>query len=134
MQRAVRAVLVAMTAVALAACGGGTPSPAASIAGPAGSSGAAPCAPSNAAGSVAATVKDFAFAPEPVQAKVGDTVTWTNAGPTPHSAALDSFAVCATTTLNTGDAGSITFTAAGTYTYHCAIHPTRMKGTIVVSA
>ena len=134
MHRLARAVLVVMTASAFAACSGATTTPAASVAGPPGSNAADPCAPASAAGAVAATVKDFAFAPEPIQAKVGDTVTWTSSGTTPHSAALDNFTACATTTLNTGDAGSVTFTAAGTYTYHCAIHPTRMKGTIVVSA
>jgi hypothetical protein len=35
--------------------------------------------------------------------------------------------------LNPGQAGSFTFTTAGTFAYHCAIHP-QMHGTIVVGS
>jgi len=73
------------------------------------------------------------FSPNPITIKVGDTVTWTNNGSVSH-----------TSTSNTGawDTGSISsgatssavaFPNAGTFPYHCTIHPS-MTGTVVVSA
>ena len=138
-----------LTAFTLAACGGGaTPSPAASQAAasqpaasqPAASQaaasqaaasggGTAACAaaPAGATGTVTVTIKDFKFAPEPVAAKVGDVITWTNGDSAPHSATLDNGA-CDTDTINVGASASLVFSAPGTYTYHCKIHPTQMKG------
>ena len=136
MHRVVRGVLVVTTALALAACTGGTQSqaPGGATASPGGSTAAAdPCIVASSAGSVAASIADFSFSPEPIQAKKGDTVTWTSGGSAPHTATLDNFPACATQTLNKGQSGSITFSVAGTYTYHCTIHPTRMKGSIVVA-
>lgn len=138
----VRTGLALAIGIALAACGSGatpaTNAPAVSAPASAGASapapaGAAPCAKAAAAGTIEAEIEDFAFKPEPIQAKVGDTITWTNKDDAPHSAAPDTNPECATDTLTTDGAGSITFTAPGTYAYHCAIHPTRMKGTIEVS-
>jgi len=132
-----------LTAFTLAACGGGaTQSPAASQAAasqPAASQaaasqaaasggGTAACAaaPAGATGTVTVTIKDFKFAPQPVTAKVGDVITWTNSDSAPHSATLDNGA-CDTDTINVGASASLVFSAPGTYTYHCKIHPTQMK-------
>jgi plastocyanin len=125
----------------LAACSssGATtaPSAAASAAPPAAASAsaAAPagaaCAESAAAGSVAVAVKDFAFGPADITAKVGDTITFTNGDSAPHTATLDD-GTCTTGTINPGSADGLTFTAAGTYPFHCKIH-SNMKGTITVS-
>jgi plastocyanin len=90
------------------------------------------CVKATSAGSVTVDIKDFKFSPDPIEAKVGDTITWTNSDSAPHSAALDDGS-CATDTLAQGASGSLTFSAPGTYPYHCAIHPTQMKGSIVVS-
>ena len=75
-------------------------------------------------------VKNFSFSPEQVTVPVGGTVKWTNGDTTSH-----------TITANDGsfDSGSTaaggtferTFTAAGTFTYFCAIH-TSMQGTVQV--
>ncbi|MEZ0240101.1 MAG: plastocyanin/azurin family copper-binding protein [Chloroflexota bacterium] len=120
--------------IALAACGSGsTPATNAPAASAPAAPAAAPCVKATSAGAVEVEIEDFAFKPEPVQAKVGDTITWTNKDGTPHSAAPDDNPECATDTLSTDASGSITYSAAGTYAYHCAIHPTQMKGTIVVS-
>lgn len=77
---------------------------------------------------------DFTFSPEPIQAKVGDIIEWTNNGPSDHNPTLDGSAVCMIGDIPTGGVSSagMTFSAAGTYPYHCEIHPS-MKGTIVVS-
>jgi plastocyanin len=110
---------------ASAAAGGGASAPAASAA--AGGGAACATAPSGATAAVTVTIKDFKFSPEPVQAKVGDVIAWTNSDTAPHSATLDNGA-CDTKTIDVGATAMLVFTAAGTYTYHCSIHPTQMKG------
>jgi plastocyanin len=138
MQTFVRAGFTLAVGIALAACSGAATTSNA----PAASSGAtvapasaasAVCAKASAKGSIEVEIEDFAFKTEPIQAKVGDTITWTNKDGTPHSASPDANPECATDTLNKDASGSITYSVAGTYAYHCAIHPTQMKGTIVVS-
>jgi plastocyanin len=132
MQAMVRAGLALVIGITLTACGSGatpaTNGPAASS----GASAAAVCATSATAGTIMVEIVDFMFKTDPVQARVGDTITWTNKDVAPHSAALDDGS-CKTDGLNKDVAGSLTFSVPGTYAYHCAIHPTRMKGTIVVS-
>ncbi|HVZ12231.1 MAG TPA: cupredoxin family copper-binding protein [Patescibacteria group bacterium] len=78
----------------------------------------------------AVTIKNFAFGPETLTVKVGDKVTWTNQDSTGHSATADDNS-WDTGVLPQGQSGSITFSKAGTYTYHCSVHPS-MKGTIIV--
>lgn len=119
-----------------------SPSAAASAASPAASaspdsspsaagSASAACAPSTDDATVDATIADFAFDPEPLQAKVGGTVGWTNEDAAPHTATLDE-GDCGTGSLAQGATGALTFGAAGTYAYHCEIHP-NMKGTVEVT-
>jgi plastocyanin len=85
-----------------------------------------------AAASTGVTISDFQFAPSSVTVNVGDTVTWTNNGPTPHSA-TSTGGVWDTGIMDAGQAGSHTFTEAGTFSYICTPHP-NMKGTVVVQA
>jgi plastocyanin len=83
-----------------------------------------------------------AYSPNPINANVGDTVTWTNRDSTPH-------------TVTSGTAGapdgnfdsspgfnpllapqqtfSHTFTEAGEFPYYCGLHP-NMVGTVMVAA
>jgi plastocyanin len=93
--------------------------------------GGAACTPSTTAGEVEAEIADFAFNPADISATVGQTVTFTNNDSAPHTATLDEGS-CTTENLNQGDSGGLTFNAAGSYPFHCAIHPD-MKGTITVS-
>jgi plastocyanin len=127
-----RAAIALIATVALAACGGAGTTPATS-AGPATSNApaAAGCAKSATAGTVAATIANFKFSPDSIQAKVGDVVTWTNNDSASHTVTIDSGA-CDAGTVASGSSASLVFTVAGTYTYHCSIHPS-MKGTVVVS-
>jgi len=79
---------------------------------------------------VAATIVDFAFSPEPVTVKAGQTVTWTNKDPFAHSiqsgdGSFDS------APLGQGASYSATFSTPGTYAYLCGIHSS-MTGTVVV--
>jgi plastocyanin len=122
-----RLATVALVAVvAVAGCASGSspaPSVAASAAGPS-------AVASGQAGAAAVTIKDFAFNPATIQAKAGDTITWTNGDGTAHTVTLDDKSV---------DSGNVApnatfshaFTQAGTFTYHCEIHK-QMKGTITV--
>jgi plastocyanin len=81
-----------------------------------------------AAGSV--TIKDFAFGPKSVTVSVGDSVTWSNSGPSAHTATATNGSFD-TGLLNRGRSGSHKFTKAGTFAYFCRPHPF-MKGTIKV--
>ncbi len=76
-------------------------------------------------------ISNFAFLPAALTVKVGSTVTWTNEDSAPHRLQSDSGSVIATTTMSLGDSVSVTFSAPGTYWYHCSIHP-GMKGSITV--
>ena len=81
----------------------------------------------------AITIKDFAFSPAVLTIKPGTTITWINDDSAPHTVVSDDGAPVPFTSarLSTGASFQQTFTQAGTYPYHCSIHPS-MKGTIVV--
>jgi plastocyanin len=122
----------AATTAASAPAGGGASAPAGGASAPAGGGAACASAPAGSSAAVTVTIKDFKFSPQPVQAKVGDVVAWTNQdGTTPHSATMDT-AGCDTNTINGGATAMLVFSQPGTYTYHCAIHPTQMKDYTVV--
>lgn len=152
MRRFALVLISALSLAGLSGCGSAaTPTPASSSAvnpstaasapdGPSAPVGAsapagAACAPAaaGATATVNATIKDFAYSPQPIQAKVGDVVSWTNSDSAPHTATLEDDS-CSTDTIAGGASGALVFNTAGTYTYKCRIHPTQMKGfTVVVS-
>ncbi len=107
------------------------PSAEASTAASAPAAGGAACSQTANAGTVAVTIKDFAFGPADIQAKVGDVITFSNKDAAPHTASLDDGS-CSTGTISPGSSDGLTFTAAGTYAFHCKIHSS-MHGTITVS-
>ena len=88
------------------------------------------------AADAAVAINNFAFTPAALTVTVGDRVTWTNnqAG-VPHTATSNTGVTPAfdTGNLATGASGSVTFNTAGTFAYHCTIHP-NMAGTITVLA
>jgi plastocyanin len=121
-------VFTIAAALALAACSSGSsaaPSSAASSA----PSVAAASAP--AAGGAAVTIKGFAFTPPTISAKVGETITWTNQDAASHTVTLDDKSVDSGN-IATNATYSHAFTAAGSFPYHCQIHP-QMKGTITIT-
>ena len=79
----------------------------------------------------AITIQNMAFSPATLTVKVGDKVTWTNQDSVGHSATADDNSFD-TGVLGQGQSGSATFSKAGTYTYHCIVHP-NMKATIIVT-
>src|SRR5262249_36900876 len=93
--------------------------------------GLASAEPASAAGS-AVTISNFAFNPSGVTINVGDTVTGPNNDPPSHTATSDT-GLWDSGTLAAGRTFSQAFTSAGTFAYHCTIHPS-MKGTITVVA
>jgi plastocyanin len=92
----------------------------------------------------ASTMADKAFAPDDINAKVGDTVTWTNkdttfhtvtsgTGPsdTTHGKAFDSGLSGPTALTTQGKTFSHKFMTAGEFPYFCQLHPT-MVGKVEV--
>ena len=128
------AALAVSAVVMLAACSSSSSSPAASSgasAPGAASAAASVCSESADAGAVAVTIVDFNFQPNDIAAKTGQVIAFSNTGSAPHTATLDG-GQCATPTIQPGKSDGLTFSVAGTYTFHCSIH-NQMKGTIVVS-
>jgi plastocyanin len=81
-----------------------------------------------AAAKVQINIQNFAFNPAVITVGVGTTVTWTNEDQVAHQVASGSFN---SVLLHNGESFSYKFTAAGTYDYHCLIHPS-MTGKIIV--
>jgi len=75
-------------------------------------------------------IENMAYAPTTITVKVGDLVTWTNKDSVSHSATADDGSFD-TGILAQGQSGTASFSKAGTYTYHCKVHP-NMKATIIV--
>jgi plastocyanin len=85
-----------------------------------------------AAASKSVTIKDFSFGPSTISIGVGDTVTWTNQGPSIHTATANDGSFDSGN-LADGKSFSKTFSSAGTISYICTPHPF-MTGKIVVAS
>jgi plastocyanin len=128
-----RAVLVALAVVGVVACGGGGGGGSSVTSPPPGGGGNTP-PPAN-----GITVSNNSFSPANKSIAVGSTVQWAwntctgdvYAGQTcvSHSVTFDDGL-----SSPTQDQGSYsrTFSAAGTYNYHCAVHGAAMAGSITV--
>jgi alcohol dehydrogenase (cytochrome c) len=68
-------------------------------------------------------VADFGYTPNRIQIKAGDTITFTNKGPTEHTATATDGTGWDTGLLDAGGAASFQFDQPGTYTYVCTPHP-----------
>lgn len=86
-------------------------------------------------GTVDVTIQDFSFSPSSITIHAGMSVRWINHGPSAHTTASDD-GVWTSGTLGAPNGGGVygdgsssgqsyihTFPTAGTYTYHCEIHP-----------
>ena len=130
------AALLGAAAVALAACSGSTATtapatPAAATEAPseAPSEAAASCDVVEGATGTAAEIKGFAY-PADLAVAAGGSVTWTNADSAPHTVTFDDD-TCASGSIGPGASVTVRYDVAGTFAFHCAIHP-RMTGTLVV--
>src|SRR5262249_54165173 len=138
MRTMLRTALALTATLVLAACSGGgsnpTSAPAATTAtsGPAATTAAGPCKDSTGTTTVSASVEQNTWS-QPITAKVGDVITWTNGDAVPHRVALDDGSCGMSANIGTGGGmKSLVFTVAGTYPFHCAVHP-GMKGTITIT-
>jgi plastocyanin len=77
------------------------------------------------------TIKNFLFNPATVSIARGTKVVWVNKGPSSHTTTSDT-GLWDSGTMAVGVKFSRTFRKAGTFTYHCNIHPT-MTGTVSVT-
>jgi plastocyanin len=71
-----------------------------------------------------------AYAPNPITVAVGGTVTWTNNDSTTHTSVSNSNA-WNSGPIAPGGTFKMTFASAGSFPYHCSIHP-GMVGTVTV--
>src|SRR5579883_1778903 len=140
--RAWLALFIAGLLLTLAACGGSVPAASAPPATPTATPTTAPAPTPTPTTAPAATpttassssgnsisIANFAFSPSSLTVKAGTKVTWTNNDSVTHTVTEGNGA------FNSGDLApgssfSFTFSKAGTYSYHCSIHPS-MTATIV---
>jgi plastocyanin len=80
----------------------------------------------------AVTIQNSSFNPPTTPVRVGDTVTWTNRDTFSHTSTSDT-GVWDTSVISAGGSRSFTFTGAGNFAYHCAIH-SFMHGSVTVLA
>ena len=93
----------------------------------------APATPKNAQAGAAANqvvIENFSFAPATLTVKAGTKVTWINRDDVPHTV-NENDKRFKSGTMDTDDQFSYTFSAPGTFSYFCALHP-RMTGQIIV--
>jgi plastocyanin len=76
-------------------------------------------------------ISNFAFNPEVVTIPKGATVIWTNLDSASHTVVSDSGNEIVSDPIPKGQSYAHTFNTAGTYSYHCGVHPS-MVGTIIV--
>ncbi len=131
------AVIAGIVATVVAGCGGGGGGYGS---GPTMGGGSPPPPGLNAA----VTVADYSFSPGALTVKVGTTVTWTNTGAVSHTVTADDGSWGGGPLAAAGGGGgygggggaggtySRTFSAAGSFAYHCMIHPS-MTGTVTVT-
>jgi plastocyanin len=121
-------VFLAALAVGVAGCGGSSSTPSS----PTSPSSPAPTSSGSGVTIVAgaSTRTTTAYNPNPITVSRGGTVTWVNNDNTTHTSAADGGAFNSGN-IAPGGSFSQTFQSAGSFTYHCAIHP-NMVGTVTV--
>jgi plastocyanin len=120
-----------------AGCGSSSKSSSSTSAAPSSSSttasASAPSSAPSSGGAVSVSMKNLAFSPSTVSAKVGQTIQWTNDDTVAHNVVwVSGPKIPSSSTLSGGAKFSVKLTAAGTINYFCSIHPF-MKAKLVVS-
>lgn len=75
-------------------------------------------------------IDNFCFTPQTLTVPAGTKVTWINQDDVPHTVTSDD-KLFVSRALDTDQQFSFTFTAPGTYSYYCSVHP-KMTGKVVV--
>lgn len=78
------------------------------------------------------SIQNFAFVPDTVRIKAGNTVMWTNMDSAPHTA-TELANVFDSGSLTTNQTFNFTFNTTGTFTYHCLIHSMMKKAVVIVT-
>ena len=73
----------------------------------------------------------FGFSPATLTIKVGTTITWKNGSSAPHTVTSDDGKSFDSGNILVSKTFRFKFTTAGTFPYHCNIHP-YMRATIIV--
>jgi len=73
----------------------------------------------------------YSFSPANLTIKVGTTVIWKDVSSAPHTVTSDDGTTFDSGTVPVGGSFHFTFKTAGSFSYHCNIHP-YMKATITV--
>ena len=116
--RIMLAGIAGLLALGAAACGSSSPS--------------APTAGADVTISMVGDRGNQSFSPNPTTMRVGQTVAWKNNDSTTHNALEDVGERFASGNVNPGATSSPkTMSAAGTFTYHCTLHP-GMVGQLIV--
>lgn len=76
-------------------------------------------------------MKDISYMPDSITVKVNTTVRWVNNDPVAHTVTEDN-GLFDSGLMDNGAIFEQSFDDAGTYNYTCKIHPTTMKGTVIV--
>ena len=76
------------------------------------------------------SLENLSFQPGTLSVRVGDEVTWTNNDSATHTVVADDSSF-QSDQLDNGSSFKHVFNKAGTYQYHCGIHPS-MTGKIIV--
>jgi FtsP/CotA-like multicopper oxidase with cupredoxin domain len=95
----------------------------------------------SAADGLTVVMKDYRFASQALRVRLGETVTWRNDDPVPHTVTSDDEGgPLDSGNIAKGGTFAFTFTQPGTYAYHCVPHSGKsaqgyvgMVGTIIVS-
>ena len=78
------------------------------------------------------SIKNMAFSPVSLTVSAGATVTWTNNDTTAHTVTADNGSFDSGN-IAVGAKYSKVFSSAGTFSYHCTLHP-EMRGTVVITS
>ena len=113
---------VAVAAVLATGCGGDDSGP---------SAGAVPSSVGSSGTSSAITISNFKFSPGTLRVQDGARIKVANDDSAAHTVTADDGQSFGSGTVDSGASTTIQAPAAGTYSYHCTIHPF-MKGKLVV--
>ena len=112
MRASSRAAFILVVALAVVGCGGG-----------------AATTPSAVATTTVDLPKSYRFEPPAITVDSGATVTWTNHDEFTHNVTFDGEAALV---MKPGESVTRVFGDAGTFAYMCLLHPTEMRGSVVV--
>jgi plastocyanin len=128
----IRLALIAAISIGAIACGSDYSSPSTPSPTPAPTPAPVTGGPSSAVTipTGASVLGNRAFTPDDVDVAVGTTVTWMNTDSVAHTSTSNASG-WDSGTIAPGRQFSFTYQTAGTFPYHCAIHP-GMVGTVVV--